>query len=232
MIEEPPLLTIKNNRKRPTAAQIAAFQGVPTGFVVDAMDGHGALSSAVQPLGAGQDIPCAAAGPAITADSGPGDVLATFAALNFLQPGDIVVTAFGGFQERAAIGDRVAGMMKNNGAIGFVTDGPVRDYVGLVDVGLPIWCSGLTPSSPVSTGPGRIGFSIQIGGREIESGDMIVGDRDGVVVVPFENLDVVIARLAEIKVLEQQLDQNVAEGQRYQTGISELLASDKVSYVD
>lgn len=50
MIEEPPIVTIKRDIRRPSAAQIAAFQGVPTGFVVDAMFGDGALSSRIQPL--------------------------------------------------------------------------------------------------------------------------------------------------------------------------------------
>ena len=74
MIENPPRLIIKKNISRPTKAQVAAFQNVPTSFVADALDGKGALSENIQPLGAGRDIKCVAAGPAITAYSGPADV--------------------------------------------------------------------------------------------------------------------------------------------------------------
>ena len=90
MIKEPPALTVKSNRRRPSEAQIAAFQGTPTGFVVDALFGDGALASDIKPIGEGRDIDCVAAGPALTAECGPADILATMAALNFVQPGDIL----------------------------------------------------------------------------------------------------------------------------------------------
>jgi regulator of RNase E activity RraA len=232
MIEEPPILTVKSPARRPNAAQIAAFQGVPTGFVVDALYGAGALSSDIQPIGAGRDLRCVAAGPALTADCGPADILATLASLKFIQPGDILVSAFAAHQGCAAAGDRLVGMMKNNGAAGFVTDGPMRDYDGVVAIGLPTWCTGLTPASPFAMGPGTVGQPIQIGGREVETGDMIVADRDGVVVVPYEKIDEVIVMLAQVKELETALDAEVAGGLKIPTAISELLASDQVGYID
>ncbi len=232
MIEEPPVLTIKSTSRRPSAAQIAAFQGIPTGFVVDALYGAGALSSAIQPIGAGRDLRCVAAGPALTADCGPADILATLAALKFIQPGDIVVSAFAAHQGCAAAGDRVVGMMKNNGAAGFVTDGPMRDYDGVVSIGLPSWCTGLTPASPFAKGPGSVGQPIQIGGREVETGDMIVADRDGVVVVPYEKIDEVIAMLSQVIELEKDLDAEIAQGLIIPTAISELLEGDQVKYID
>lgn len=232
MIEEPPLLTIRRNPRRPTDAQISAFRDVPAGFVADAMGGGGALSREIRPLGEGRDLPCRAAGPALTADCGPADILATLAALAFIRPGDVVVAATAGHQGCAAAGDRVAGMMRNAGAAGLVTDGPVRDYDGLVAAGLPVWCNGLTPASPCSKGPGAVGLAVQIGGRQVESGDMIVADRDGVVVVPFARIDEVIARLGRIAELEAALDAKVAEGQKVPAAIAELLQGGDVSFVD
>jgi len=232
MIEEPPILTIKRPTRRPSAAQIAAFQGIPSGFVVDALYGAGALSSDIQPIGAGRDLQCVAAGPALTADCGPADILATLAALKFIQPGDIVVSAFAAHQGCAAAGDRVVGMIKNNGAASFVTDGPMRDYDGIVAVGLPAWCTGLTPASPFSKGPGSVGQAIQIGGQEVETGDMVVADRDGVVVVPLEKIDDVIVELDKVQELEKALDADVAEGLKIPDAITDLLASDQVKIVD
>lgn len=227
MIEAPPNLIIKASMRRPTAQQIAAFQGVPTCFVVDALYGGGALSHDLQPLGDGRDLPCTAAGPALTADCGAADVLATFAALKFTQPGDIVVAAFAGHTGCAAAGDRLIGMIKNCGAAGFVTDGPVRDYTGIVSVGLPVWCTGLTPGSPFMNGPGTVGFPVQLGGQQIATGDMVVADRDGVVVVPFDKLDAVIDALARIKELEKSLDADVAAGLKVPGWVEDYLASDK-----
>lgn len=231
MIEEPPLLTIRRPSRRPSAAQIDAFRGAPTSFVADAMWGVGALVG-VAPLGFGRDLDCAAVGPALTVDCGPADILALSASLPFIQEGDVVISAFGGHQGCAQAGDRICGMMKNCGAVGFVTDGPMRDYDGLVAAGLPSWCSGLSPNSPVSNGPGRVGLPIQIGGGTIETGDMIVADRDGVVVVPFDRLDEVIERLKAVTAVETELDAEVAKGLKIPEKVKELVASDRVAYVD
>ena len=227
MIESPPNLTIKACMRRPSKQQIAAFQGVPTCFVVDALYGGGALSHEIQALGGGQDLHCVAAGPALTADCGAADVLATFAALKFIQPGDIVVAAFAAHKGCAAAGDRLIGMIKNGGAAGFVTDGPVRDYAGIVPIGLPVWCAGLTPASPFMSGPGAVGFPVQIGGQQIDTGDMIIADRDGVVMVPFEKLDAVIDNLARITEMEKSLDAEVALGLKVPGWVEAYLASDK-----
>ena len=79
MLEEPPILTIKAVTRRPTDAQAAAFQGVPTGFVVDAMKGGGALERTIRHIGRASGLPLSVAGPALTVDCGPGDVLAALA---------------------------------------------------------------------------------------------------------------------------------------------------------
>lgn len=231
MIEEPKALTIKRPEKRPTDSQIAAFQGVPTGFVVDAMYGGGALAPEISPLGAGCGLDTQVAGPALTVDNRPSDILALLGALPLIREGDMVVSAFAGFQGCAAAGDRVSGMMKNNGAAGFVTDGPMRDHQGLAGVGLPCWCTGLNPDSPFSTGPGKIGLPIQIGGKTVETADMVIADRDGVVVVPFAQIDAVIARLADVTELETSLDAEVAAGLKIPEPIEALLEGDGVNWV-
>lgn len=232
MIEAPPILTIKASMRRPTEQQIAAFQEISTGVVVDALYGGGALSRNIAPIGFGRDLTCVAAGPALTADCGAADVLAAFAALKYIRPGDVVVSSFAGHTGCAAGGDGLVGMMRNCGASGFVTDGPMRDYAGIVKVGLPVWCAGLTPASPHMSGPGSVGTPIQIGGQQVETGDMIVADRDGVVVVPFERLDEVIANLERVRAAERAQDEKIAAGMRCPDWVGDLLASDKVSVTD
>lgn len=212
MIEEPPLLTLIKSYPRPTPAQIEAFRGVPTGFVCDAMEGLGALDTSIGPIGDGRDIDCVAVGPALVAENGPAEILATLAALHMVQAGDIVLAAFDGYQGCSASGDQVMGMMKNAGAAGFVTDGPMRDYEGIVEVGLPAWCTGLNPNSPYAKGPGRVGGSAVIGGQTVASGDLIVADRNGVVVVPFDRIDAVAAKLDAVRKMEAELEAEVAEG--------------------
>ncbi len=223
MIEEPKALTICQDYPRPTQRQIDAFADVPTGFLCDAMGGQGALGPQVTPVDLTGRLPIHAHGPALVADNGPAEILATMGALHIAQAGDVIVAAMHGHTGCAAAGDRFCGMMRNKGVAGFVTDGPMRDHAGILDAGLPAWCTGLSPNSPYSNGPGRVGFGAVVAGRHIESGDMIVADRDGVVVVPFAQIDAVIAQLDAIKVLENQLDAKVQGGFCEMTRIALML---------
>lgn len=229
MIEEPKTLRIGANvARRPSAAQIAAFQGMPTGFVVDAMFGAGQMQAEISPLMPDMGT---VVGPAITADNRPSDVLATLGAIKFVQPGDVVVAGVQGWQGCASAGDRVCGFAKNSGAAGFVTDGPMRDFEGLADVGLPVWCTGLNPGSPYGTGPGQVGSAVMIGGQRVECGDMIIADRDGVVVVPFDMIDVVAARLPAVQDMELSMDAEVRDGLRLPQVIIDLVEGDDTEFL-
>lgn len=232
MIEDPPVLTIKRNIPRPSPDMVAALRALPTSIISDAMGGKGCLAPGIAPLAGFAGTVGRIAGPALTADCGPGDILALQAALDQIYPGDIVVCAFGGHLGCASIGDRVAAMIKNAGGIGFVTDGALRDADGCDEVGLPIWAAGITPASPGATGPGRVGLPITTGGQAVDAGDIIVADRDGVVVVPRLELNAVLARALEVEDLERQRDQEVRDGLIVPPNIHDLLASDRVKYID
>jgi 4-hydroxy-4-methyl-2-oxoglutarate aldolase len=196
---------------RPAAAQVDALRGTPTGFIVDALGGSGALDYRIKPAVAEQAACC---GVALTCDAGPADNLALVAALQSVLPGDVLVAATGGYTGCAITGDLVLGMARNWGAVGFITDGCVRDLPGIRAVGLPCYCVGVTPNSPARSGPGTVGFAVTIAGHPVSSGDVIVADQDGVVVVPQARLDEVIARLPAIRKAEAALDQAVREGLR------------------
>ncbi|TFL17975.1 RraA family protein [Jannaschia formosa] len=229
MIEEPKRLRIARDLRRPTDAQIAAFADMPTGFVADAMWGIGAMGGGIAPL---PGLPYRVHGPALTAGNRPGDLLATLAAIHFVRLGDVVVAEAQGFLGCAAAGDRAMGMLANRGAAGFVTDGPLRDLDGLQLVGLPVWGRGLSPNSPVARGPGTVGLPVTVGGVRVGTGDMIVADRDGVVVVPFADLDPVIGRLKLVAAAELALDAEVAAGRAEIDLVSRLIAEgDEVEWV-
>ncbi|MBX2882411.1 MAG: hypothetical protein KTR32_20855 [Granulosicoccus sp.] len=230
MIEEPPLLTIRENRPRPTAAQVKALTGVPTGFLTDAMEGRGAMDSGIKALSPGV-LPSSMCGPALTCHCGPADLLALLGGLAELLPGDVMVVATGRWQGCAVVGDRVIGMLNNGKAGGFVTDGLVRDVAGINPVGLPVFCTGVSPNSPFSKGPGEIGFEVMVGDVAVNSGDMIVADEDGVVVVPFARIDEIIDTVQRIVTLETELDARVAEGLAIPDNIVELMKSDQVRRV-
>lgn len=229
MIKDPPILTIKRGIPRPLAALVDAFRGVPTGFLVDAMDGRGGLHHAIRPL-----LPAASGftGVAMTCHCGPADNLAAFGALDAAAPGDVVVAATDAFMGTAVTGDLLLGMMRNKGVAGFVTDGLVRDIAGIEAVGLPVYSAGLTPNSPARSGPGTVGLPVVLGGVAIEAGDILVGDRDGVVVVPRLEAEAVLSRLPAIREAEQKLDAAVRAGLQVPDFIRAVLDSDRTRSVD
>ena len=234
MIENPPLIQIKKatSRKRPNQEQINCFKNIPTGFICDALDGYAALDPSIKPLLIPGKTVDHIVGPALTVFSGAADVLGMAIALSEIQDGDIVVNGVGGFQGTAAVGDRIAGMIKNNGGAGLVTDGPMRDLNGIIETGLSCFCTGLNPNSPYNSGPSKIGFSIDIGGKTINSGDVIVADTDGVTVVPFDKIDEVINKLKRIIEVEDAMDKKVSNGLKISQKALDYLNSDQVVYYD
>ena len=126
----------------------------------------------------------------------------------------MLVAAAAGLTGCAVTGDLVLGMARNSGAVGFVTDGCVRDLPGLRAVGLPAFSVGVTPNSPARNGPGTVGFPIVVAGVHVASGDVVVADDDGVVIVPRERLAEVVARLPAIRAAEADMDRRVREGLR------------------
>jgi 4-hydroxy-4-methyl-2-oxoglutarate aldolase len=229
MIEDPPLLTIRRRIPRPDAALVAKLVGVQTGNLVDAMDGRGALDFAIKPVDPKR---ASFVGPALTCEPGPSDNLAILAAIALAEPGDVIVAAGDGFTGTAIVGDNMAAMARNRKVAAIVADGLVRDSVGVVGVGLPVFARGITPNSCVKSGPGRVGLPVVVGGVSVDAGDIVVGDLDGVVVVPRAQLAAVLDRLAAVRRAEAALQEKIAKGLDCPEAVRSLLGSDRVRYVD
>ncbi len=229
MLKDPPLLTVKRSWERPAPGLVAKLKGAQTGHIVDALQGRGALDAAIKPL----DAACAAfVGVAITAETFANDNLAILAALSFVKPGDVIVAASDAFSRTAVVGDNVCMMAKNAGAAAIVIDGMARDLDGILPVGLPVHCRGITPNSCVRSGPGKVGLPVVAGGVHVRSGDVIVGDKDGAVVIRREDLAVVVAALDEIRAAEAETQGKIRGGMRSLPSVADLLKSDRTVFVD
>lgn len=229
MLDDPPLLTVKRPTRRPTAAQIAAFEGAMTGNVVDCMAGRGAMDHMIKP----HDPSIAVTrGVALTCVAYPADNLGVIAALHMARRGDIIVCANDAYKTTAIVGDLVVGMMKNKGVAAFVTDGMIRDQIGIEPWKLPIFCQGVTPNSPARTGPGSVGLPVTVAGVAVETGDMVVCDRDGVVIVPFDRIDDVAKQLVALTAAEAKVEAEVKAGMTEPGYIAEMMNSSRTQYVD
>src|SRR3984957_5963479 len=227
MIEDPPLLQVRRGFARPTREQIEALRGLQTGFVVDAMNGRGGLDGRIKPITEAR----AFCGVALPCYAGAADNLAAFGALSIAQPGDVIVCATDSDTATAVTGDLLLGMMKNTGVIAFVTDGFVRDLRGLRSVGLPCYAAGLTPNSPARNGPGTVGLPIVVGGVAVSAGDIVLGDEDGVVIVPAARIEETIARLPAVRAAEADLDAKVKAGLGIPAFIQQFIDSGRFTEV-
>ena len=209
MIENQPILTIHRGHRRPDAGLIKAFRGACTSHLVDAMDGRGAVDWRIKPL---DPANANFTGPALTAHSFPADIYGMVGAAMEAEPGDVIMCANEFYAGTAVIGDLAAGMMRNKGVAAFVTDGLARDRAGIAASGLPLFATGISPNSPVGTGPGQVGAPVVLGGVQVSSGDIVVGDADGVVVVPLGQADAVLARLRAVQAAEKTAEEAVKAG--------------------
>jgi 4-hydroxy-4-methyl-2-oxoglutarate aldolase len=222
MIHDPPALTIHRGFKRPSQELLDKFKGAQTSHLCDAMNGRGALDYRIKPLDESQSV---FVGPAITAQSAPADIAGMFGGVHEAEPGDVLVVANDAFSGTAVVGDLAIGMMKNKGIIGFVTDGLARDKAGILEVGLPCFCQGISPNSPGRTGLGIVGAPVTLGGVHVNPGDIIIGDPDSVVVVPQEEAEEVAVLLAKIQEAEKTAIQRVANGATMPASMDNMIAN-------
>jgi len=229
MIEDPPVLTIRRTIERPERSIVEAFANTPTGFIVDAMQGRGALDSRIKPS---PGTPNRFVGTALTCHNGPADNLALAAAVSFCAAGDVLVAATDSFTGCSVVGDLLLGIAKNRGAVAFVTDGLVRDLTDIQALGFPAFAAGVSPNSPVRNGPGTVGLPIVCGGVPVAAGDIVIGDPDGVVIVPRAEIGAVLAQLAAVRANEAKMLKAVQGGLKEPGFMTVILASDRVRYID
>jgi regulator of RNase E activity RraA len=127
-------------------------------------------------------------GPALTVRVRPGDNLLVHKALFMSQPGDVIVVDGGGDVTQALVGGlmRTTAIARRLG--GFVLDGAARDIVEWAGGGMPIFARGHTHRGPSKEGPGEINVPIACAGLAVNPGDLIIGDADGVIAVPADQL--------------------------------------------
>jgi len=147
--------------------------------VHEAQGRTGALDSAIKPLDPQQIL----VGTALTVDCRPGDNLAIQYAVTVAQPGDVLVVDTKGYTEGGAWGDLLTLSAQQHGIAGLVIDGSVRDIHSIIDLGFPVFSRAVSIKGTDKNQPGGVGCDIVCGGVAIRTGDLIIGDADGVVAV-------------------------------------------------
>ena len=166
---------------------------VPTADLADAAGVPIAMGARIRPVWPGARL----AGPAFTVRTSAGEHPAVRRAADEVPPGSVIVVDGDGAVDRALWGDKMAKLALERGVAGLVVDGAVRDAEGIEALGFPVFAAGVTPTPPRREQPGELGVPVTCGGVTVRPGDIVYGDRDGVVVVPAELHDEMLGRVPE-----------------------------------
>ena len=134
------------------------------------------------------------AGPALTVKSRPGDNLMLHKAIDLAEPGDVIVCDAGGDLTNSLMGELMLKHALKRGVGGFVLNGAVRDMDAFLEANLPVFAAGVSHRGPYKDGPGEINVSVAIEGMVIEPGDLVLGDWDGVLSVPIQEVEGILQK--------------------------------------
>jgi RraA family protein len=211
--------TIRRNIDRVPADLVARAKLFQASILADVGGRRGTLGGRIQPLARSMKV----AGPAFTVEVRPGDNLMIHAALALAQPGDVIVVDGKGDLSCALTGALMAAHAQKAGIAGFVIDGAVRDTDECARGSFPIFAAGANPNGPLKNSGGRINWPVSVAGTTVNPGDLIVGDADGVVVVPRE-LAAAIVGGAQAKVdAEAERMKQISRGELVQAWVTEGL---------
>jgi regulator of RNase E activity RraA len=180
MSAAPKTSPIRRDFERVSPELVEKARNYQAAILADVAGRRGTLHGRIQGLSKTMRI----AGPAFTVEVRPGDNLMIHAALALAKPGDVLVVDGKGDCSCALTGAIMAAQGAAAGLAGFVIDAAVRDTDECAVGSFPIFAAGCNPNGPTKGLAGRVGWPISIGNTAVEAGDLIVGDADGVVVIP------------------------------------------------
>ena len=201
------LQILKRERQVPTHL-VEAFKGLPVANISDCMARMTAGGPRLRPMHKSGYL----AGPALTVKARPGDNLMIHKALTMAQPGDVIVVDAGGDLTNALFGEIMMAIAIKNGVVGVVLNGAVRDSEEIGEGHFPIYAAGVTHRGPYKDGPGEINVPIAMDGMLIRPGDLMLGDADGLLCVPYEDAETLLAATHKKMEQEKQMMADIAAG--------------------
>lgn len=165
---------------RPPKELLQQLGGIPTGILSDCMNRMQSLDAGIRPIVAGLKI----CGPAFTVQSVESNNWGAHQALVLAKAGDVLVLAARGGMNNAVWGHVMTEAAKKRGLAGVVIDGCIRDSAENRADTLPIFARGICPAGPHKGWPCNLNVPVSCGGVPVLPGDIIIGDDDGIVVVP------------------------------------------------
>lgn len=205
----PKLRAILQPSRRVSAEIVAKFRDIPAAVIGDCMSRLSAGGARIRPMHARGAV---LAGPAYTVRTRPGDNLFVHKGIDSAAPGDVVVVDAGGELTNSIMGEMMLTHCETRGLAGVVIDGAIRDSAHVGQHSFPVFAAGISHRGPYQTGPGELNVPISVGGMVVEPGDLIIGDADGVICIPFAMTEAVHAEAAKRLAGENAQRQRVRNG--------------------
>jgi len=194
--------------KRLEAKELSKWAKIPTSIAGDCMNRQNIMSSRISSIRDGMTL----CGQARTVSITHGDNSAIHAALTVINQSDILVVEGGGFKDRAVWGELMSLSSIHIGLGGVVIDGSVRDMGDLKKMALPLFSAGRTAAGPTKGGGGKIDIPISCGNVSLKPGDIILGDDDGVAVIPLEIQNQILISSIEQMHFERKIINQIKNG--------------------
>jgi regulator of RNase E activity RraA len=218
---------IRTNTRKVGADIVEKFRAIPVANVSDSMSRMAASGPRLRPMHKSGPL----AGPALTVKSRPGDNLMLHKAIDMAEPGDVIVVDAGGELTNSLFGELMLSYAVKRGVAGLVIDGAIRDAEALYERNVPVFAAGVTHRGPYKDGPGEIGFPIAIDGMLIEPGDLILGDWDGLVAVPLNDVETVYKAAKAKNDAETKQMADIAKGANDRSWVDKTLERLGCEYV-
>lgn len=185
------------------------FAAFPTGNLCNADPSLGVVSAGFAPLIPGKRI----AGRARTVQIEPGQNGAIHRAVHQAEPGDILIVDGAGSKRFGPFGDLLADGCLAKGIVGAVFECTIRDSADIAALGFQVFCRGFHPEATAKTDRGEINIPVSIGGVLVHPGDIVVGDDDGIVVIPAKAAADVLTKVAAVAARETDIRARIHAGE-------------------
>jgi len=199
---------------------LAALAPLPTSNISDNMARHYGAGAALRPFHRGSKL----LGTAFTVKTRAGDNLLTHKAIDMAAPGDVIMVDAGGSLDHAIIGEIMSSIAARRGVAGMVIDGAIRDSDAIAAGDFPVYARGVTHRGPYKDGPGEINVPVTLAGMIVNPGDIVVGDADGVLTLPLEEAEHIIALATAYHAKEERVLAEIAAGTVDRSWVDRALA--------
>lgn len=217
-------------RELPAPEVVEGFRVLPAANVADCMGRSCALTSQIRLISnpAGNMM-----GTAVTVKARPGDNLMLHAALDLAGEGDVVIVSNDGDRTHSLMGEIMAVYAQHTRKLaGIVLDGPIRDIEELSQLQMPLYATGSTPGGPYKEGPGEVNVPISIGNVAVMPGDIILGDKDGVIVIPRKDAPQILEAAKKYAAMDAGKVEAAKNGQAKRQWVKDTLEKKSVEMID